>query len=602
MKFLCPSCKAKYQIADEKVIGRTVKMKCRQCGHLIEINEAVIGDIGLSSARQSSLPPIPESPGDDGGQLGNGGLGKGGLGKGGLGKGGLGKGSPPPKPARSPTPAAGIPVVSPLSPPQKATVQTGARAPMAPSDRSRGSAVPVPRPVPLRSETTSPPETKLPPTELHDAENSVPSSRRASTANVTVASRGSSASSAAVGRLPGVPETVVSSLSPGAARSGPAQPDVLAGAFTKAVNSTSSQAQPADHPLAGDEWYVGIGEQPVGPIRLAEIRDRAAKGEVTPECLVWRDGFEDWKPLTAFPELVAVVEEGIASYRSLRPPPPSIGASVADPLQASRPTDQHSAAMVPPTSQASSSAFDEDALAAAGIAKPKIPLAAWLAIAMALVLGVTIGLVVMKPDPPKEVVKYVEVPVSAKPLVGEVPPPAPLDRSGQNAEPVNGDGAGAADKRSASGTRKPASSGVPESPGAAASNEVSQGLKGLQGLQGLGAPRTGPASEVGAAAAGRQQLDSATLSRTVSRYTASVKRSCWQPALDTRAPDASTSARISANIVVAPSGKVQSVTVSPDPKGYRGLSTCIQARVRNWEFPPAGGPTEFNVPFVFAAQ
>jgi predicted Zn finger-like uncharacterized protein len=35
MKFLCPNCKAKYQIADEKVGGRTLKMDCRRCGHSI---------------------------------------------------------------------------------------------------------------------------------------------------------------------------------------------------------------------------------------------------------------------------------------------------------------------------------------------------------------------------------------------------------------------------------------------------------------------------------------------------------------------------------------------------------------------------------------
>ena len=37
MKFLCDQCKAKYQIADEKVAGKTVRMKCRKCGHLIEV-------------------------------------------------------------------------------------------------------------------------------------------------------------------------------------------------------------------------------------------------------------------------------------------------------------------------------------------------------------------------------------------------------------------------------------------------------------------------------------------------------------------------------------------------------------------------------------
>jgi len=41
VKFLCEHCKAKYQIADEKVAGRTVRMKCRKCGNSIEVRAAV---------------------------------------------------------------------------------------------------------------------------------------------------------------------------------------------------------------------------------------------------------------------------------------------------------------------------------------------------------------------------------------------------------------------------------------------------------------------------------------------------------------------------------------------------------------------------------
>ena len=41
MKFLCEHCKAKYQIADDKVAGRTVRMKCRKCGNAIEVRAAV---------------------------------------------------------------------------------------------------------------------------------------------------------------------------------------------------------------------------------------------------------------------------------------------------------------------------------------------------------------------------------------------------------------------------------------------------------------------------------------------------------------------------------------------------------------------------------
>lgn len=51
MKFLCDQCKAKYQIADEKVVGKTVRMKCRKCGHLIEVRAAV------TESSVVSLPP-----------------------------------------------------------------------------------------------------------------------------------------------------------------------------------------------------------------------------------------------------------------------------------------------------------------------------------------------------------------------------------------------------------------------------------------------------------------------------------------------------------------------------------------------------------------
>ncbi len=494
-----------------------------------------------------------------------------------------------------------------------------------PPEKPRVSALPAPRPASARPGSVSPavPPRSPSPAEGHHAVSpgvtrgsaltsqvgsAPPSSRREvlstpshSTAPQRLVGAGSDpAKTAAVGRLPGVPETVVSSLSAGPPRPTATQQDPLAGAFAKAVVATSAQTEPQDHPLAGDEWYVGVNDQPIGPIRLAEIRDRAARGEVTSECLVWRDGFEDWKPLIAFPELVAVVEEGLASLRSLRPPAPSPQAALA--VQLPSPMAMQLQPL-PTVATSSAAALDEESLAVAGLSKPKIPITAWFAVFAALALGVTFGLVVIRPEAPKEVIKYVEVPASRKVAGAEAPPPAPVAEGASNSLVGNGESAAVAEKRSGAAVRKSSGNGTGDTAAAVPTSEVPQGLKGLQGLQGLGAPKTGPVSgDVSSSSSGRQQLDSATLSRTVSRYTASVKRSCWQPALDTRTPDASTSARISANIVVAPSGKVQSVTVSPDPKGYRGLSSCIQGRVRNWEFPPAGGTTEFNVPFVFAAQ
>src|SRR4029450_11619489 len=56
MKFLCDNCKAKYQIADEKVAGKTVRMKCRKCGHQIEVRAAV------TETSVSTSPPNATAP------------------------------------------------------------------------------------------------------------------------------------------------------------------------------------------------------------------------------------------------------------------------------------------------------------------------------------------------------------------------------------------------------------------------------------------------------------------------------------------------------------------------------------------------------------
>jgi predicted Zn finger-like uncharacterized protein len=78
VKFLCPQCKAKYQISDDKVAGKSVRMKCRKCAFLIELRasvaEAVAADeqtLAMGPAEASafranalrgSVPPGPGTP------------------------------------------------------------------------------------------------------------------------------------------------------------------------------------------------------------------------------------------------------------------------------------------------------------------------------------------------------------------------------------------------------------------------------------------------------------------------------------------------------------------------------------------------------------
>src|SRR5256885_111924 len=70
MKFLCSHCKAKYQIADEKVAGRTLRMTCRNCKQEIVIH----GDGNVGIAPMAAVPysgsgvvimpqtPVPAAP------------------------------------------------------------------------------------------------------------------------------------------------------------------------------------------------------------------------------------------------------------------------------------------------------------------------------------------------------------------------------------------------------------------------------------------------------------------------------------------------------------------------------------------------------------
>ena len=55
------------------------------------------------------------------------------------------------------------------------------------------------------------------------------------------------------------------------------------------------------------EWYVGINDQPVGPMGIKELRERAAHGAIAPDSWVWCADFEHWQRLRRVPELAAIL-------------------------------------------------------------------------------------------------------------------------------------------------------------------------------------------------------------------------------------------------------------------------------------------------------
>jgi predicted Zn finger-like uncharacterized protein len=563
MKFLCPSCKAKYQIADDKVAGRSVRMKCRKCGHVIHISKTVTDGAAPDSQQVTgeTLPPPPsEAP-------------------------------PPPK------------------------VETPRVAPAAAKAAGLTARVPAARPAPSRPSAPGPPPPARPaPTRPGiPARSAVPvrpaPPPRKSTlqGGVGLAPRASSAAAApARAPLPG-PEPVNYSdaeLKPAAptgalaaafAQSDAEPPSALAGAFTHAVGAPPSSAF-KDVSAPADEWYVGINGVPVGPIKLSELRSKSAAGAVTYDSLVWREGFEQWQALRTFPELVAIVEESLSSARaSLTPlaPPAGMGDAFAPAPAPQQPFGEPfgaGAGPAPVTGPAVVTERPEALEDMLGIRPRRGSPAAWIAVAVALLFGLTIGFVVFSQRAPAEpIVKYVEVPAKGQASAGN-----------QGSAPA--ESAETIEEATVAGGKSGPRTGGPAPPTKPGEEPPKKGLTGLNGLGGLqGGPASGPGSETSAGSAG-QPLDGASVQKTVGRYTSSVRRSCWQPALDTRAKDAPTAARVTVTITVGPSGNVQNATTSGDPRGYRGLASCIGSRVRGWQFPASSGTTTVNVPFVFAAQ
>jgi len=611
MKFLCPSCKAKYQIGDEKVAGRSVRMKCRKCGYVIQVSSVP----GMGDALPGSEPPpAPVDALSD-----------------------VAAAAPPVDVLPSEVePAPAAPVGSPRPAPVAKSAPFAASAPSAPSASSAASPqrpevkkIPVVGTRPTVPKPTSAPTAPRPPSSVGAAVPKPPA--KSSTQKPAPASAGGALGvkpeqrpmqSAAASVLPAVapkpaPRIVDKPAVPTVntfpeveeeERTRIADVGALAGAFSLAVGGTND-APPDSLSMPADEWFVGINGVPVGPIRLSELRSKAASGSVNRESLVWRDGFEDWRPLGTFPELSAIVDESVSSARaSLTPFTPPVAAAGVTPSPGA------AAIVVPAVSSAASNpvateveayagsgngvtgaAVVTDELEAAGVPKRSgTSPAAWIAVAIALMFGLTIGFVLFnKGSKTVEVVKYVDrvVPGAASAAVASPEPSAAVnDGSNTPADPKNpAKHVAAPVKSSATATQA----------------EPDKGISGLKGLQGLGqaGPKGPDVSGPSGTVSGTGQLDGAQIQKTVSNYTGSVKRACWQPALDTRDKDAPTTARVNVAITVMPSGSVSNANVNGgDPKGYRGLSQCIASRVRGWQFPPSGETTTVNVPFVFAAQ
>ncbi|WP_437757977.1 GYF domain-containing protein [Sorangium sp. So ce1389] len=773
MKFLCDNCKAKYQIGDEKVAGKSVRMQCRRCGHLIQVSASV-----TESSVAQALPVEPPRAAGDDAHL-----------------------APPSDEA--PAAGTGAPAAGAASrakaPPASSLGQVAAPSPPRPATQPLPRPGGAPRP-PVAPRAVPDPVARPAPGLAGASGLSVPSgaSGLSGPSGASSASGLSGASSArpatapqappvarAAQPAPGKPATAAAPAPRGAEPASaaspsrgaaPTSPAGVAGVFKRSMSDDRPLAKaPAVRSTSSEDWYVGVGGVPLGPVRLSVIREKALAGAVDGDSLVWREGFDEWLPLKNFPELLEIVTQaqstrvstparrisstGFAVVQAQVPPsarvpssarvpplavstparpvarepeppgvddpPPAVAGSVAaftvagtpaaptPPTPAARPAPATPAVSAPaawpgapggargqaagapvevladpfaaePAAPGASAPKPEPAApssanvgrAAGGVATGGSPFAAASAgggvaaggsplaasagggvaaggspfasahavssppvtapaaalssvepaplvatpgslvetvaprrrsgmsplayafIAMAAAFGGVSAYVLLSPKqpPPVQVVTAPAAPIQqpASLPTAAPPPPPSVDPETPPAE-----------------TASPRSEvAAPGRPGSAASQRpqpekpVASGSSAPIDRSGFGAGVPGPSSGPGAqgAGSGLSQLSQGEISSVVESNRPSVRRHCWQPALDARASNASTTARVSASVVIGASGAVQSVSAGGSEKDYPGLSSCIASRIKSWRFPPSSGSTPVTIPFVFAAQ
>jgi len=586
VKFLCEHCKAKYQIADDKVAGRTVRMKCRKCGNAIEVRAAV------TETSVSRAPPA-------------------------------GRGATVPM-------GGGID-------PAKAYAAAAAGKPGGGLATSLSGA---------RSTATRP--------------------------------LGASVS--------------------------PQKDGALAGAFQRNVQKEDEASAGLDlHELsAADEWYVAINGVPVGPVRVAELRRKAALSVVTEESLCWQEGMEEWRPVRAVTALAAVVREAASGGRvslispaptdarvSAPPPPRASGATQS---QAPRPTAPpgspgtgasqapaslggagrgstvpakpaapvHATAAQAQSSQvgarsnvvpisaannnrlATAEKLDEQPFLAATAPAPMIaadpfalpkpaafpdaqpspfqavapapaPVAVapavlqaqpkksppWILLAMfvlAAAFGITAAIMMFKQ--PQQVVVVAPPPTVASPPPSvAVAPPATVGVDIPTADSAAVAAPSASAVAVAANGKPPTGGTAPHGPSTTAPKPgpTTAADPALQELIRQNGGGSGPSATPGAGAAGGgPALTEAQVGIVLAQHKVGVSRTCWE-----RSSGSTPTANIDVKISVGASGAVQSAQATGnDPV----VAHCIESAIRSWQFPPSGGVSTINVPFHFVRQ
>lgn len=613
MKFLCPNCKAKYQISDEKIAGRTLKMDCRRCSHPIVIR----GETAVEEVRQSAAPSRPAAPAQ-------------------------------PAARRRPAPASAAPAPAARSSSRNALgadFRKNAGAPAAPA-----------KPTALD--------------QWHVAINDVPVGpmRRDEIAQKIGAGAVGSDSLcwregfddwrplksvpelAALLRKPAAPpppapaRPLGRAAPPAAAR--PARPPAAARpAAPRPAQPAAEPARPAARgnvvPIGGRlgaaaapaiDDYSEMDDEPtrVGSgldlaqleeeQRLADEARKEAERQREAEARAAREAEEaaarEAEEAAAreaearrAPSAVIAEEDAFDPFASQRGVSPLAPPMAAAPLSASSP------GLAPaPASTTPGFATPPPATVEAPPRRQRaIPVGAWIAIAGAMAFGVTLAvmvgiklfgqaeapLAVADPAPTPEVQPTPEpTPEEApEPVAEQVEEQAPPDE----ATPEPGAPAQQGTRPQQGTTARPAGESAPRTPQtprvdqAAAARLAQFQDDGAEAAPIAVGQRNSPLAEDRARGTGELSADQ--IRTVVNRERAAVQR-CYETAA--RMSGQAPRLRVDVDVTIGASGTVTSATARGP--GFGNISECIERSVRRWRFPASGSSTQTSIPFVFQGR
>ncbi|MBN1774806.1 MAG: zinc-ribbon domain-containing protein [Deltaproteobacteria bacterium] len=486
MQFVCDRCKAKYDIDEARLRGKSVKIRCRSCGNILEVR-----DPNLPPGSKPSLPPV---------------------------------------------------------------------AP--PRGRER---VAMPIGAPSRGPVAPPPRAPAPGAVLGERFQQAFAGREAVPAVVPA---------------PAAPAPQVSLPDSGDATHIIAAP--FLGEAAKAI-----AAQEVARKLA--RWHVSIRNQPMGPMSEEAIRRHIENGEVGVNSLVWREGFDEWRPLGQVRDLAYLAELAVKAAGGGGP-----GSS------------RESIFELPPLQRVVVSQ-----------APPVSPLQRWLVHAIVAVVFFALGMIVMYlvsdggggssdgPGPASSGLPAVEEVATA----GEALPTLhsgaltiqltnPTVVAEEVVHPQAAAGGGTTTS-SGGGTRRTtgSSGGSSTTSGGASTGTGTTGFLPGRDTDPIGGEiRTGG----GAAAAGTgtpaaRPLSAQQILPVVQSGQSGIQH-CYNQA---RARDFIADLSLRLTIEISPDGSVRKATLTSQDYLSGDLETCIVGRVRQWSFPRATATSRVVLPFSF---